>query len=125
MLPQSKLLQLAESISLSSTVNDCILQDISIYTSMVNRALGLAFALVVGRLKLIRIAPLAVNEARVVITLVEKLEDGAEDLGLFIRKGNLLGDGVHVSVTQGRSEEGRRGEDVLMGSKESLLGADD
>lgn len=78
-----------------------------------------------GRLNLPRVAALVVREAGKVVALVEVLEDGAEDFRLLVGQRNALGRRVHVRGAQRLREKGTGAEDVLVGGKEALLGADD
>jgi hypothetical protein len=57
-------------------------------------------------LKLPRISLLVVDEARIIVALVEILEDGREDLGLLIRQRDLLALRVEHLVLQHALEEG-------------------
>ena len=68
---------------------------------------------------------LVVDQSRRVVTLVQVLEDGREDLGLLIRQGDALPRGLHVLRAKGRSQDGRLHQDFLMGGKDASLAADD
>lgn len=125
LLPQGKLLQLAKPIPLGGAVNDGVFQDVTVNPVVVYRALDFPVARVADGLDLVRVALLAMDETGEVVSLVQELEDGAENLGLLIGEGDLPGGGVHITIAQRRSEEGRRREDVLVSGEEALLGADD
>lgn len=121
---KSNLLQLVETVPLSSTVNDSVLEQVSFNAPMEDGALNGPFIVAHG-LELIRVPPLVVHQAGKVISLVEKLEHGGEDLRLLVGKGDALGDRVHVAVSQGAGEEGGRAEDVFVGGEEALFSSDD
>lgn len=74
-----------------------------------------------GVLELPRVAVPVVDEAGVVVTLVEVLEDGGEDLGFFVGEGYSLALRLEELASAGGLEEGRLEEDVLVSGKQSAL----
>jgi hypothetical protein len=65
-----------------------------------------------------------VQEPRVVVPLVHVLEDGGEDLGLFLGEVDAFGVGLEELAAAAGGEEGGGGEDVFVGGEEALLRAD-
>jgi hypothetical protein len=120
-----QLLQLIQSILFSRTVNDSILEKITIHTTMIDSALDCSTLFFSSGFNLPRVASLVVHQTRVVVTLVEILEHRAKDLGLLVGKGDALGGGVHVPVSKSVAEEGAAAEDVFVGGKEALFSTDD
>lgn len=125
MLAEGNLLELGKAVSLSSTVDDRVLEQVAIEAAVVDGALDAGLLFLGGRLNLIRVAALVVGEAGKVVTLVEVLEDGTEDLRFLVGQGDALGRWVHVCVSEGLGEERTGREDILVSGKETLLGADD
>ena len=147
LLAESDALELVEPEPVRSTVDDRVLEDVAIERVRVDGSLGGGRAvLAVGPLELPRIAALVVDEAGVVVALVEVLEDRREDFGLVVGQGNALGcrEGggaggrrgrrgrrgagravVQHVVLQGLLEERRGAEDVFVGGKDALVTADD
>lgn len=82
LLAKSQLLQLLQSILLRSTVEDSILQDRTL-RSVDEGFVGCISITTV--LKVPAVSSLVVLETRVVVTLVEILENRGKDLGLFVR----------------------------------------
>lgn len=74
-----------------------------------------------GVLELPRVAVLVVQQAGVVVALVEVLEDGREDLGLLVRERNPLALCLEVLVPAGLLEERRLAQDLLVGGEEAPL----
>ena len=64
------------------------------------------------------------QQARVVVALVEVFEDGGEDLGEFFGEVDSFGAGLEELAAADGGEEGGGGEDVLVGGEEALLHAD-
>lgn len=120
-----QLLQLIQPILFSRTVNDSILEKITIHTTMIDSALDCSTLFFSSGLNLPRVASLVVHQTRVVVTLVEILEHRAKDLGLLVGKGDALGGGVHVPVSKSVAEEGAATEDVFVSGKEALFSTDD
>lgn len=120
-----QLLQLIQSILFSRTVNDSILEKITVHATMIDGALDGSTLFFSRGLNLPRVASLVVHQTRVVVTLVEILEDRAKDLGLLVGKGDALGGGVHVPVSKSVAEEGAAAEDVFVSCKEALFSTDD
>lgn len=71
-----------------------------------------------------RVAAFVVQQARVVVALVEVLEDGGEDLGEFFGEVDAFGGGFEELAAADGGEEGGVGEDVFVGGEETLFGAD-
>ena len=77
--------------------------------------------------------PLVLDQSRVVVALVEVLQNGGEDLGFLIGEcdasGGCGGRGRRaldvVATSKGGLEEGGCAEDVFVGGEEALFGADD
>ncbi len=72
-------------------------------------------------LELPRIPALVVADGRIVVALVEILEDAREDLGIIIGQVDALGVSLEELTPTGRREERRQAEDVLMRRKKPLL----
>lgn len=136
LLPQRYPLQLLEAILLPSAVDDGILEQRAFSAALMIVDGGVVprparAVAVVGGLQLPRVAPLAVHKPRVVVALVEVLEHRREDLGRLVGQGEAaaLGHGavgvVLLLVQQDVGEVGGTGEDVLVGGKDALVGADD
>ncbi len=123
MLAQGDALQLLEAVLLGSAVDGRVLQQLALDAVVIDGGLGAT--VVAGLLQLPRVPLLVVHKARVVVGLVEILENGREHLGLFVGQRNLLGLRVHHLVLQDALEEGRGGQDILMGGKDALFLADD
>lgn len=84
LLAKSDTLELLKTILLGSTIDDSILQKFSIDAVMIHGRLGCAPTVIDGLFNLPRVPLLVVEQTRVVVALVEKLEDRGEYLGLFI-----------------------------------------
>lgn len=68
-----------------------------------------------------RVALLAVHQPRIVVALVQVLENGREDLGFFIGQRDLLVLRVHHLVLEHALEERGSAEDILVGGENPLL----
>jgi len=62
-----------------------------------------------------------VQQAWVVVTLVQVFEDAGEYLGFFVRQIHLLHVGFEELAFQRSTEEGGQRQDILMSSKDSLI----
>ena len=127
LLPQRHALQLLQPVPLRRAVDDRVLEEGPAGVLVVDGGLdGPAAAGVRGRLlDLPRVPPLVVQEAGVVVALVEVLEDGGKDLGGLVREGDAPG-GVHVwAALQRVGEVGRVAQDMLMGGEYAVLVTDD
>lgn len=65
-----------------------------------------------------------VLQARVVVTLVQVFEDGAEDFGFLVWQLDTPVCRLEELRAAGLVEEGRIGQDVLVGGEETLVAAD-
>jgi hypothetical protein len=65
------------------------------------------------------------DQPGIIIPFVEILEDGGEDFGLFVWKGDLLVVRPHELPSAGSLKEGREAENVFVSSKEPLLSPND
>lgn len=119
LLAKSNPLEFLQAVLLSSAVDDRVLQELAFDAVVVDG--GLVADLLRGRLELPRVTLLIVDEARIVVALVEIFEDRREDLGLFIRQGDLLALRVKHLVLHHGLEEWRNTEHVLMCGKDALL----
>lgn len=120
LLAKSQLLQLLQTVFLRLAVDHCVLQDGS-SGGVDHRLVGTVVVTTI--LKGPGVALLVEFETRVVVTLVEVLEDGGEDLGLLIGQIDALVGGL-VELTAACSlEVGRVGQNVLVCCEETLLGA--
>lgn len=121
LLAKSQLLQLLQSVLLSLAVDHCVLQDGS--CRRVDHCL-VGTVVVTAILECPGVALLVELEARVVVALVQILEDRRENLGLLIRQIDALVGGL-VELTAACSlEVGRVGQNVLVRCEETLLSAD-
>lgn len=118
LLAQGDALQLVQAKLLAGTVDDGVLEDVALDAVQLDRGGIVA-------LNLPGVAALVVDKTRRVVTLVEVLEDGGKDLGVFFREGKTLAGGFHVLLPQNGAEERRLGQDILMSSEYPLLRADD
>jgi hypothetical protein len=123
LLPQSNPLEFVQAILLGGAVDDCVFEQLALHAVMEHG--GLMTVLLRGLLQLPRVALLVVNEAGIVVALVEVLENRREDLGLFVRQGNLLALGVEHLILEDTLEEGRDGKHILVGGEDSLFLAND
>lgn len=119
MLLQGEFLQLLQSILLGLTIDDSILQDRT--NSRLDDSLIGAVAPV---FKVPAIAFLVILHAGVVVALVEVLEDGGEDLRLFVWEVDSLVGGLEELAVAGRLEPWRVGKNVFVSCEESLLTTD-
>ena len=69
------------------------------------------------------VSAFVVQKAGIVVAFVEVFEDGGEDFGDFFGKVDSFGGGLEELATADGREEGRGGEDVLVGCEEALLDA--
>lgn len=151
MLPQSNPLQLVQAVLVGRAVDHGILEQVAVDGVVVDGGLGSRGGGVVllhqqlgvdpgtagrlGLLELPRVVALVVQEARIVVALVEVFEDGGEDLGLVFGQGDaarrtagasgLLVLFVEDLAVQDLLEVGRDAEDVFVGGKDALVAADD
>ncbi len=125
LLSKGKLLQLGQAIALSSAVDDGIFEQVTLNAPKIDCALYPGPVLISRWLELPRVATLIVRHSRKVVSLVEVLEHGAKNLGLLVWQSDALGRRVHVCVSQGMGEERAGAEDVFVGCKEPLFGAND
>lgn len=123
LLPQSNPLELVQAILLGSAVDACVLEKLALHAVMEHG--GLVMVFLRGLLQLPRVALLVVDEAGIVVALVKVLENRREDLGLFVRQGNLLALRVEHLILEDALEEGGDSEHVLVGGEDSLFLADD
>lgn len=123
LLPQSNPLELVQAILLGGAVDDGVLEQLALHAMMEHGRL--VTVLLRWLLQLPRVALLVVDEAGVVVALVEVLENRREDLGLFVRQGNLLALGVEHLILEDALEEGGDSKHILMGGEDSLFLADD
>lgn len=61
------------------------------------------------------------QQAGVVVALVEILEDTGKDFGFFVRKMNPLALALEELSLASRRKEGRQAENILVGCKKSIL----
>lgn len=99
LLSQRQLLQLIKSILLRRTVDDSILEKITVDATMINCALDSSTLFFASSFKFVRVTTFVVNKTRSVVSLVEKLKNRAEDLGLFVGKRDAFAGDVHVSIS--------------------------
>lgn len=74
-----------------------------------------------GILELPRVVALAIEQVRVIVTLVEVLEDGGKDFGFFVGKVDSLTLGREELSSASRREERRHAKDVLVSCEQSTL----
>lgn len=70
------------------------------------------------------VATFVVYETRVVVALVEVLEDGGKDLRVLLGQADALVVGLEELAAAAGSEERGETEDLFVGGEETLLGAD-
>lgn len=119
LLPQRNLLQFFEPVLLPGAVYHRVLQNLTLDAVVVDSRFD--WAVGIGGLELPRVAALAVDEAWVVVTLIQELKHGREDFGLFVRKRDALRVALGEVLVQSRLEERRKAEDVLVSGEEAVL----
>lgn len=90
LLPQRNTLQLLQSILLGSTVDDRVLQQRALGGIVIDGRLALGPAHIPSRLNLPRVSPRVVHQPRIVVALVQILEDRREDFGRLVGQGDAL-----------------------------------
>ncbi len=123
LLPQRDPLELLEPVLVGGAVDDGVLQDVAVYGVVVDGRLGGSGPLV-QLLDLPGVPALVLDEAGVIVALVEVLEHGREDLGLLVGQVDALALRVHILALQGLLEPRRGAEDVLVRGEDPLLLAD-
>lgn len=123
LLLQGNTLQLLETVFFSRAIDDGVLEKISISAVMKDGRLDTSVILV-GRFQLPRVAPLAVDETRVIISLVKKFQYGRKYFGFFLGKCNPLRVSVGEVSVKGSLEERRQAKDFLVSGKKPLLCTD-
>ena len=103
LLSKREALELIQAVLLGSTVDNGVLQQLSIHAVVINSSL--VAGLLRRRLQLPRVSLLVVEKTRVVVAFVEILEDRREHLGLFIGQRNLLTLRIQHLVLQHGLEE--------------------
>jgi len=103
LLSKREALKLIQAVLLGSTVDNGVLQQLSIHAVVINSSL--VAGLLRRRLQLPRVSLLVVEKTRVVVAFVEILEDRREHLGLFIGQRNLLTLRIQHLVLQHGLEE--------------------
>ena len=125
LLAQRQLLELLEAVALSGTVHGRVTEDNVAHTGKEDGRLDTAattkFRALHGRtLEVPRVALLVVQEAWVVVSLVEVLEDTGEDCRFFVRE-RKTSRRVEELTAQGRSKVRRLTQYVLVCRKQSLV----
>lgn len=123
LLAQGKSFQLLEPVFFRSTINDRILEQGTIGVVMVHDSFASGTGYLPGRLQFPRVSLLVVNQTRVVIALVEILEDRREDLRGLVRKSNALWRLFDI-VFQELSKVGCSSKDIVMCSEKAVFVAD-
>jgi len=133
LLAQSQTLKLLEAVPVRGTVDDSVTQDLGPHAGEVDGGIGARAGAVRSWwwflrsphtvLELPGVTVPVMNQARIVISLVEILEHGREDLGLLVRKGDSLVHGIRRVLATGRLKERRLAEDVLVCRKQTPLAA--
>lgn len=132
LLAQSQTLQLLEAVPIGGTVDDCVTQDLGPHAGEIDGGIG-ARAVVRGWWWLLRsphavlelpgVTVPVVNQAWIVVSLVEILEHCRKDLGLLVGKGDSLVHGIRRVLATSRLEKGRLAEDILVCRKKTSLAA--
>lgn len=107
LLPKSDTFEFIEPVLLSSTVDDGVLQYLTVDTVMVDGRFRCATGLIDELLNLPRVPLLIVDQSGVVVAFIEKLKDGGKYLGLFIGQCDPLVLGLRHVSCQHTLEEGR------------------
>lgn len=123
LLLQSNTLELLKTVFFSRAIDHGVLEKISIDAVMKDGRLNTTVILV-GRFQLPRVAPLAVNKARIIIALVKKFQHRRKYFRFFLGKCNPLRVSVGDVSVEGSLEERRKAEDFLVSGKKPLLGTD-
>lgn len=130
LLAQGELLELFEAVAISSTVHGRVAEDDVVDTRVVKGGFdgGCAVAFVWVRavhcaLEHPGLAALVMDQARIVVTLVEILQDTREDFGLLRRQVNASSGGFEELAPQNLGEVGGVGKDVFVCGEQSLVGA--
>ena len=121
LLAQRQPFELVQAVAFGRAVHQGVLEQRLAATHVVDRRLPVALRRL---FKLPRVAPLVVEEARVVVAFVEVFEDGGEDLGELFGEVDPFGAGLEELAAADGGEEGGGGEDVFVGGEESLVDAD-
>lgn len=116
LLAQSDALQLIQTVLFAGTVDDGVFQHLTLHAVKLNSGGIVA-------LNLPNIAALVVDQAWGIVALVQVLEEGGKDLGVFIREGDTLAGGFHVLLPQDGAEVWRLGQDILVSREYSLFRA--
>ena len=120
---EGKPLELIEPVFLRRAVQQRILEQLLPRQSVKNRALSVPLV-VFAAFELPAVPPLVVQQAGVVVALVEVFEHGGEDLGDVVGQVDAFGEGFEELAAADCGEEGGVGEDVFVGGEEALFGAD-
>lgn len=108
----------------NNSLDGCILQYYCSDSLVEDRRLAALPAIVHPRiLQFPGIAGPVVEKSRVVVTLVEVLEDAGEHFGLLIGQVDSLAVGFEELAATAGDKEGRDAEDVFVSSEETSLGA--
>lgn len=119
LLPQRQSLQLVQPVSFSGAVQDRVFEKELSCTVAVDGGLDIVPAAVL--LELPRVPAFVVQQARVVVALVEILEDGRKDLGELFGQIDPLGAGFEELASTDGGEEWRVGEDIFVGGEQTLF----
>lgn len=136
LLAQGEALEFFEAVAVGGAVDDRVAEDIGVYAREVDRRVGCGARIGIGRgvraagvlrvgvLELPGVARSVMNQPRVVVPLVEVLENGGENLRFLIGEVNPPALRIKELLAAGPIEEGRLAEDIFVRSKEPALAAD-
>lgn len=90
LLPQGDSLEFLKPVSISSAVDDSVLEEVAVGSMMIDGRLCSAPAIALELFNLPRVSLLIVNQARIVVPLVHVFQDGREDFRLLVGQVDTL-----------------------------------
>lgn len=125
LLPERETLEFIQTITLGSAVEQSVLEQSLAGALVVHRGLDRTMASIVRGdiFQLPGISPFVVKKSWIIVTLVEVLEHGGEDLRKLFREVDPFGRRLEKLSTAYGSEIRRCRENVFVRSEESLFGA--
>lgn len=125
LLPQRDSLEFLEPVSISSAIDDCVLEKVAIGSMVIDGRLSATIILKLFDLP--RVSLLVVDQARIVVPFVHVLQDGGEDFRFLISQVDALVVRrvcIHVHVRQVALEPRRCTQDIFVGGEDALVSSD-